>query len=519
MTPFLEMRNVTKQFPGVLANDRVCLDVEAGEIHALLGENGAGKSTLMQILYGLYHRDDGEILIQGEPIVIQSPSDAIAQGIGMIYQDFMLIPNFTVVENVVMGLDEPGSGIMLDLSRAARRLGDLSEQYGMQIDPWARVEDLSVGVQQRVEILKLLYRNARLLILDEPTAVLTPQEIESLVKVLSSLAQKGHAVIFITHKLHEVMAVANRVTILRDGRWIATLKTSDTNSRELAHLMVGREVVFRISKSLFQSGKPMLSIEDLHVEDENGHARLKGINLEIHAGEIVGLAGVDGNGQSELAEALMNLRKITRGSVQIEGLEVTDLSPASHRAAGIGYIPADRRSVGSVGQLSIAENVILGDHMHFTSAGGLFMNELKVKSFTQQLVKRYDVRTSGIYTHAGKLSGGNLQKVVLGREMMREPRVLIVEQPTRGLDVGATEFVRSQLLAARQRGLAMLLISAELDEILMLSDRIATIYKGEIMGILLTQQAKIEQIGLMMAGTRIESLDFEGAGYGENPVI
>ncbi|MEJ2709660.1 MAG: ABC transporter ATP-binding protein [Anaerolineales bacterium] len=511
MTPFLEMRNISKRFPGVLANDHVQLEVQAGEIHALLGENGAGKSTLMQILYGLYQRDEGEILIKGQPVSIHSPSDAIAQGIGMIHQDFMLIPRFSVVENVVMGLNEAGSGPLLDLYQAAQRLAGLSEQYGLQVDPWARVEQLSVGVQQRVEILKLLYRQAKLLILDEPTAVLTPQEIDSLMKVLRSLAEKDHAVIFITHKLHEVIAVANQVTILRDGRVISTLETRETNSHELARMMVGREIVFRVDKPPFQPGKSMLKIEGLHVQDERGYTQLKNINLEIRAGEIVGLAGVDGNGQSELAEALMNLRKITSGRVQVDGTDVTYLSPASHRAAGMGYIPADRRNVGSVGALSIADNAILGDHMHFTSAGGLFWNEQRLKKNAEQLVERFDVRTSGINLEAGKLSGGNLQKVVLGREMMREPRVLIVEQPTRGLDVGATEFVRSQLLAARERGLAMLLISAELEEILTLSDRIATIYKGEIMGILPAEKAKTEQIGLMMAGTRIESLHMEGA--------
>jgi ABC-type uncharacterized transport system ATPase subunit len=466
---------------------------------------------LMQILYGLYQRDEGEILVEGQPVAIHSPSDAIAQGIGMIHQDFMLIPRFTVVENVVMGLNEAGSGPLLDLDKAAQRLEKLSEQYGLQVDPWAKVEQLSVGVQQRVEILKLLYRQARLLILDEPTAVLTPQEIDSLMNVLRSLAEKGHAVIFITHKLHEVIAVANRVTILRDGRVISTLKTGETNSHELARMMVGREIVFRVDKPPYQPGRSMLRVDGLCVLDERGQARLKNINLEIHAGEIVGLAGVDGNGQSELAEALMNLRKISSGRVQIDSVDATHLSPASHRAAGMGYIPADRRSVGSVGPLSIADNAILGDHRDFTFAGGLFVNERRVKNNAQQLVERFDVRTSGINLEAGKLSGGNLQKVVLGREMMREPRVLIVEQPTRGLDVGATEFVRSQLLAARQSGLALLLISAELEEIMTLSDRIATIFKGEIMGILPAQVAKTEQIGLMMAGTRIESLNLEGA--------
>ncbi|HMQ55055.1 MAG TPA: ABC transporter ATP-binding protein [Anaerolineae bacterium] len=506
MAPFLEMRAITKQFPGVLANDRIDLTVEAGEIHALLGENGAGKSTLMNILYGLIQRDAGEIRVEGQPVELRSPSDAISRGIGMIHQDFMLIPRFTVIENVVLGLDEDSSGPLLNLAAAARRLTDLSRQHGLDVNPAARVEHLSVGVEQRVEILKLLYRRARLLILDEPTAVLTPQEAEGLFKVLRSLAAQGHAVVFITHKLHEVMAVADRVTVLRDGRVIATVETAATNPRELARMMVGREVEFRLDKPARPAGKRILRIEDLHAADDSGHHKLRGIDLEVHGGEIVGLAGVDGNGQSELAEALMNLRTIQRGRIWVDSVEVTHGSPATHRAAGMAYIPADRRKVGSVGALSIAYNAILGNLRPYTRAGRLLLHERWINGHAQALVERFDVRTPDVAFEAGKLSGGNLQKVVLGREVMRRPRLLIVEQPTRGLDVGATEYVRQQLLAERARGVAILLISAELEEIMTLSDRIAVIYQGQIMGILPAAAAEAETLGLMMAGSRAENL-------------
>lgn len=510
MAPLLEMRNITKRFPGVLADDQVNLTVEPGEIHALLGENGAGKSTLMNILYGMYHRDEGEILVRGQPVEIHSPSDAIAQGIGMIHQDFMLIPRFSVVENVVMGLDhDNGSGPLLNLKAAANRLQELSHQYGLDIDPWAKVEHLSVGVEQRVEILKLLYRHAKLLILDEPTAVLTPHEAEGLFKVLRSLADKGHAIIFITHKLHEVMAIADRVTVLRDGRVITSIETKATNPRELARMMVGREVVFRLDKQPHQRGQKMLQIEQLHAYDEAWHHKLCGLSLEVHSGEIVGIAGVDGNGQSELAEALMNLRPITQGRVLVNGLEVTHTSPGAHRSAGMAYIPADRRKVGSVGSLTIAYNSILGNLKPYTLAGKLFLHEDSIKKNAKALVERYDVRTPSIMFEAGKLSGGNLQKVVLGREVMRQPGVLVVEQPTRGLDVGATEYVQRQLLAERDRGAAILLISAELEEIISLSDRIAVMYKGEIMGVVEATNVQIEALGLMMAGARLEDLPAE----------
>ena len=507
MAPFLEMKQIVKRFPGVLANDHVDLTVEEGEIHALLGENGAGKSTLMQILYGFYQRDSGDILVNGNPVKIDSPSDAIANGIGMIHQDFMLVQPFTVIENVVLGLDNDSPGPLLDLESAAKRLQELSDAYGLKVDPQARIEHLPVGVQQRVEILKLLYRNARLMILDEPSAVLTPQEVDGLFEVIFSLKAKGHSVVLITHKLHEVMAVADRVTILRSGRLEATLNKEDTNPRELARLMVGRDIVFNTDKDPCGRGENLFKIQGLHVNDDVGHPKVRGIDLTICEGEIVGLAGVDGNGQSEFAQALMNLRTPTAGSIMVAEKEVTNLSPAAHRDIGMTYIPADRRSVGSVGPLSIAENSILGNVLHFSWFGNLFLKEKEIQSHAEVLIKKYDVRTPGTYLETRKLSGGNLQKLILGREVMRQPRVLVAEQPTRGLDVGATEYVQQQLLEERRRGAAILLISAELEEIIALSDRIAVIYKGQIMGILEPEEADPENIGLMMAGSRKEDLD------------
>ena len=505
MPPLLDMQQITKRFPGVLADDQVDLTVQPGEIHALLGENGAGKSTLMQILYGLYQRDEGEILIDDKPVVINSPQDAIALGIGMIHQEFMLIPRFTVVENVVMGLhDTPGP--LLDLRAAAQRLQALARQHGLEVDPYARIEHLPVGVQQRVEILKLLYRNARLLILDEPTAVLTPQEAAGLFTVLRSLASEGRSIIFITHKLHEVMEIADRVTVMRDGKAIAAVATQETTARALARLMVGREISGQWEKAATNHSQRVLQVQDLHVADDTGYPKVNGVTLTVNAGEIVGIAGVDGNGQSELAEALMHLRAIRQGQVLVDGVAVTHLSPAAHRAAGIAYIPADRRKVGSVGSMSIGQNAILGRAFDFAHWGRFLFHQQRVKSHATKLVEHYNVRTPGIDFVAGKLSGGNLQKVVLGREVMRQPRLLIVEQPTRGLDIGATDYVRQQLLAERERGVAILLISAELEEILSLSDRIAVLYKGEIMGVIDAGTADVEQIGLMMAGSRSEAV-------------
>jgi ABC-type uncharacterized transport system ATPase subunit len=493
----LEMRNIVKRFPGVLANNNVSLTIQAGEIHALLGENGAGKSTLMQILYGFHAMDSGEILIDGERVRLGSPKDAIALGIGMVHQEFMLVRRFSVVENTVLGLRE-GGGPLLDLRRASEKLKDLSNRHGLALDPAAEVGSLPIGVQQRVEILKLLYRDAHLLILDEPTAVLTPREKDQLFAVLRKLREDGRSVVLVTHKLNEIMEIADRVTVMRDGQVVATRTIGSTSGQELTRLMVGREVNLRADKSNQKSGDPILQVEELRVRDETGHEKVRGLSLEIHAGEILGIAGVDGNGQSELAEAVMHLREIKSGRVLLNGADVTRLSVAQHRSAGISYVPADRRHVGSVKEMSIADNAILGLQRKYSR--NLFRSIREARESALGLISRFGVRAAGIDFAAGKLSGGNLQKLILGREIMRGSTALVVEHPTRGLDVGAVEAVWGELLRARQEGKAILLISAELEELLNLADRIAVMFEGRIMDVVDAAGASVEAIGLMMAG-------------------
>lgn len=499
MAHLVEMRRIVKWFPGVLANDCVDLSVAAGEIHALLGENGAGKSTLMQILYGFYQRDSGDILLDGVPLEITSPRDAISRGIGMIHQEFMLVRPFTVVENVVLGLAEE-RGAQLDLEAASQRIRDLSRRHSLAVEPASRIEHLPIGVQQRVEILKLLYRQARLLILDEPTAVLTPQEKDGLFAVLRGLAAEGKSIVIVTHKLREVMEGSDRVTVMRGGRVVASLATEATSENELARLMVGRDIASRTMKTAIEPGEIVLRIQDLHARDDAGHEKVRGVSLDVRAGEIVGIAGVDGNGQSQLAEATMNLRRIDAGRVALHGRDVTHLSPARHRDAGLAYIPADRRGVGSVVELSIADNAMLGSHRERTRFGGLFRDESAIRAHARRLVVRFGVKTPNLDFAAGKLSGGNLQKLTLGREIMRNPDALVVEQPTRGLDVGAIETVWAELLAQRDTGKAILLISAELDEIFNLADRIAVMFEGRIIGVLAAGAATAEGVGLLMAG-------------------
>ena len=493
----LEIRNIVKRFPGALANDNVSVTIHAGEIHALLGENGAGKSTLMQILYGFHAMDSGEILIDGERVHLGSPKDAIALGIGMVHQEFMLVRPFSVVENTVLGLRE-GSGPLLDLQGASAKLKELSHRHGLALDPAAEVGSLPIGVQQRVEILKLLYRDARLLILDEPTAVLTPMEKDQLFAVLRKLRSDGRSVVIVTHKLSEIMELADRVTVMRDGKVVATRTIGETSSGELTRLMVGREVNLRVEKSSQQSGASILQIDDLRVRDESGREKIHGISLNVRAGEILGIAGVDGNGQSELAEAILHIREIHGGRVLLNGDDVTRLSVAQHRKMGIAYVPADRRHVGSVTQMSVADNAILGLQRKYTR--GLFRGIREARESAQALVTRFGIRSAGIDFAAGKLSGGNLQKLILGREIMRGAAALVAEHPTRGLDVGAVESVWKELLLARQEGKAILLISAELEELLNLSDRIAVMYAGRIMGIVDAAGASVDEIGLMMAG-------------------
>jgi ABC-type uncharacterized transport system ATPase subunit len=498
--PAFAMRKIVKRFPGIVANREVDFTIKAGEIHALLGENGAGKSTLMQILYGFHSMDSGSILIDGEPAHIASTKDAIALGIGMVHQEFMLVRRFSVVENTVLGLKE-NAGPMLDLRQASRRLRSLSNQHHLAIDPNAQVKHLPIGVQQRVEILKLLYRDARLLILDEPTAVLTVQEKDQLFSVLRGLREQGRSIVIVTHKLLEIMELADRVTVMRDGRVVAAVSTRETSEQELARLMVGRDVNLRANRAPIERGRPVLRINDLRVRDETGQEKVRGISLDVHAGEIVGIAGVDGNGQSQLAEAIMHLRTADKGSVFLNDREVTRLTVAQHRALGLSYIPADRRHVGSIPEMSIADNAILGSHRKRTR--GFFLDKRKIREHAEKLIARFGVRAVSTGAVAGKLSGGNLQRLILGREIMQDAAVIVVEQPTRGLDVGAVESVWLELLQERERGKAILLISAELEELMNLADRIAVMFEGRIVGILNAAGVTAEKLGLMISGVTL----------------
>ena len=489
------MRKIVKRFPGVLANSEVDFEVEAGEIHALLGENGAGKSTLMQILYGFHSMDSGTILVDGQPVEIAGSKDAIALGIGMVHQEFMLVRRFSVVENVVLGLRGEG---LLDLRKAAQRLRSLSDQHHLAIDPEAQIQHLPIGVQQRVEILKLLYRDARLLILDEPTAVLTTHEKDQLFSVLRGLRAQGRSIVIVTHKLQEILELADRVTVMRDGKVVGSVSTRETSEAELARLMVGREVNLRANRVAVERGPAVLRLEELHVRDDVGQEKVRGVSLEVHGGEIVGIAGVDGNGQSQLAEAIMHLRPAHQGRVLLNDREVTRLTTAQHRALGLSYVPADRRHVGSVTQMSIADNAILGSQRRRDK--GLFLDRRAIRSFAEKLIARFGVRATGVSTMAGKLSGGNLQKLILGREILRDASAILVEQPTRGLDVGAIESVWSELLQERERGKAILLISAELEELMNLADRIAVMFEGRIVGILNPANVTSEKLGLLISG-------------------
>jgi general nucleoside transport system ATP-binding protein len=490
--PSFAMRKIVKRFPGVVANNDVDLTIEPGEIHALLGENGAGKSTLMQILYGFHSMDSGSILIDDKPVEINSPREAIALGIGMVHQEFMLVRQFSVVENTVLGLKG------FNLREAARRLRSLSDQHHLAIDPYAQVQHLPIGVQQRVEILKLLYRDARLLILDEPTAVLTTHEKDQLFTVLRGLRNQGRSIVIVTHKLQEILDVADRVTVMRDGRVVAALSTRQTSEQELAHLMVGRDVNLRAQRAPIERGRAVLRIDGLHVRDEVGQEKVRGISLDVHAGEIVGIAGVDGNGQSQLAEAIMHIRPAHKGSVFLDGHEVTRLTVAQHRALGLSYVPADRRNVGSVTEMPVADNAILGSQRKYTR--GPFLDRQRIREHAEKLIARFGVRATSIGTLAGKLSGGNLQKLILGREILQDRAAMVVDQPTRGLDVGAVESVWLELLRERQRGKAILLISAELEELMNLADRIAVMFEGRIVGILDAANVTTEKLGLMISG-------------------
>lgn len=498
-TPVLEARGITKRFPGVIANKDVSLTIHKGQIVGLLGENGAGKSTLVKMIYGLYEPDEGEIYINGEPVKLKGPRDAIKRGIGMVHQHFQLVPVFTVAENVILG-DEPHKSIFVNMKKATAEVARLSEEYGLKVDVNAKVEDLPVGAQQRVEILKALYRKAEILIMDEPTAVLTPQETDELLKVMRGFADNGVAVIFITHKLREVLAVADTIEVLRGGQVVGTTTPDQTDQAGLAQMMVGRSVLLRVEKKPATPGSVVLEVEDLNVEGALGLPVVKDASLTVRAGEIVGIAGVEGNGQRELVEALTGLRKSSAKVVTINGTDAIGTSPHDIHEMGVGHVPEDREKDGVVGQYSIADNMVLNrfDEPEFASKG--VRNRSAVNALADTLVDEYDVRTPSIQTTAQSLSGGNKQKVVIARELAANPSLLIASQPTRGVDVGSIEFIHSQIVKARDEGAGVLLVSAELDEVMGLSDRILVMYDGRIVAEIDAENADRGRIGRLMAG-------------------
>ncbi|MCA9867138.1 MAG: ABC transporter ATP-binding protein [Anaerolineae bacterium] len=497
----LEAKGITKQFPGVLANDRVDLTLRRGEILALLGENGAGKSTLMNVLYGLYTPDAGEIWIKGEHVILQNPGDAIARGVGMVHQHFQLVPVMTVAENVILGSEITKLGGYIDKREANRRVRELSEQYGLEIDPTIEVEDLPVGLQQRVEIIKALYRQADILILDEPTAVLTPQESNELFRIMHDLTEKGVSIIFITHKLKEVLAIADRIVVLRGGRSVGAALPSESTEASLAELMVGRKVILQVDKDEAVPGKLVLEIDGLHVQDDRKHEAVKGLSLQVYAGEILGVAGVQGNGQREFVEALTGLRPSTEGKITIMGEDATHLTPRRITELDVAHIPEDREKHGLVMPYSIADNLVLNRYYRAPYSKNAILDREKIAENGAKLVKQFDVRTPSIYTHASSLSGGNKQKVIVAREFSRPVKLLIANQPTRGIDVGSIEFIHNQIVAQRDAGVAVLLVSAELDEVLSLADRVAVMFDGRIVKTLPIEEATREKIGLLMAGS------------------
>jgi general nucleoside transport system ATP-binding protein len=501
--PLLELRNITKQFPGVLANDRVNLDLLQGEVHALLGENGAGKSTLMNILYGLYTPDEGQILLRGKPIELGSTKAAIEHGIGMVHQHFMLIPVMTVAENIVLASEPRHAAVLLDYDAARKRVREISERYGLAVNPDARVERITVGQQQRVEILKALYRGAEILILDEPTAVLTPQEAQELFEIIRSLKEQGKSIIFITHKLNEVLEIADRITTLRRGKVVDTVPAAGATEEGLARMMVGREVLLRVDKKPAQPGEPLLEVEDLNVIDDRGLEAVRGVSLTVRGGEIVGLAGVDANGQSELIDAITGLRPARSGNVRVAGKDITNASSREAIDTGVGHIPEDRHRRGLVLPFTLAENLALHDYRKEPESKHGFLFPSRMVEKARRLLREFDVRGGTPLTPAGALSGGNQQKVVLAREIDVDPRVLVAAQPTRGLDVGAIEFVHRRLVEQRDAGRAVFLVSLELEEILSLSDRILVIYEGRIVGEF-PPTASEEELGFAMTGGRRE---------------
>jgi len=502
-SPIVLLNGITCKFGDLVANDNVKFDLIKGEIHALLGENGAGKSTLMSVLYGLYKPVAGEILVKGNRVNLKSPLDAIELGIAMVHQHFLLTLSHTVVENIIVGL-KPKRPVFLDISSAEDKIIELSKKYGLKVNPRAIVSNLSVGEQQRVEILKALYRDIDILILDEPTSMLTPQEEKSLFETLQSMVAQGLSIIFITHKLQEVMAVSNRVTVLRNGKSLGTFRTSDTNESSLAQLMIGRTITRHAEYSRpKKSGKLVMEIKNISALNNSKIVFLKDLSMELAGGEILGIAGVDGNGQSELAEVISGLRKAINGQVIMDGRDITNQSPHSIRESGLAYIPEDRMDTGLILEYSVAENLILDRYSSEPYSGRLFLKYSGINKFAKKIITDFDIRgVPGINSPVRSMSGGNLQKIVLGRELSRNPKVLIAHNPTRGLDIGATEYVHKQLLMQADNGVGVLLISLDLDEILEISDRIAVLYEGKIMGIFDREHANIDEIGLLMGGKK-----------------
>jgi ABC-type uncharacterized transport system ATPase subunit len=497
----LELRGITKRFSETIANEHIDFDLVPGEVHALLGENGAGKSTLMNVLFGLYRADEGEIRVRGQPLTLSSPRDALEHGIGMVHQHFMLIPVMTVAENIVLAREPHRAGVLLDLDAAEARVAELSHRFGLEVDPHARIRDISVSQQQRVEILKALYGDAEVLILDEPTAVLTPQETKDLFEVVRALTQSGKSVIFITHKLHEVLDIADRITILRRGKRVATIPREGATEAELARLMVGREVLLEVEKGPAAPGPPLLTVDDLVVLDNRQLEAVRGVSLTVHAGEIVGIAGVDGNGQSELVEALTGLRRPRSGRIVFDGVDLTRARARRFLEAGIGHIPEDRQRQGLILDFTLAENLGLREYRRAPASRFGWLRPSVLARRARELLTEFDIRGGTASTAASALSGGNQQKVIIAREVANDPRLLVASQPTRGLDVGATEFVHKRLVRERDEGRAVLLVSLAIEEIQSLSDRILVIYEGQIVGEYAPTVSK-EELGIAMTGGR-----------------
>lgn len=498
----VEMLGIRKEFPGIVANDNITLQLQRGEVHALLGENGAGKSTLMAMLFGMYQPDRGVIKINGKEVKISNPNVANDLGIGMVHQHFKLVHNFTTTENIVLGL-EPKKGFSIDLKSAAARVDELSKRYGLNIDPYAKIEDISVGMQQRVEILKMLYRNADILIFDEPTAVLTPQEINDLLEIMRNLVKQGKSIILITHKLKEIKAIANRCTVIRRGKYIGSVDVKETSEAEMAKMMVGRPVNFKVAKSPSQPKQTILNVNNLSVMNNKKVLGLKDFSLEVRAGEIVGIAGVEGNGQTELVEAITGLRKSEKGQILIENEDITNYSIRKRTLTGIGHIPEDRHKHGLVLDYTMEDNMVLQMYYQKPFSKNGILNRKAIHDYAEKIINAFDVRSGkGGASIARSLSGGNQQKGVIGREMEREPKLLIAVQPTRGLDVGSIEYIHKRLIEHRDKGYAVLLVSLELDEVMNVSDRIAVVNNGELIGIVNADETNENELGLMMAGVK-----------------